>query len=101
MIQLPFNENVAGAETSYMEVVFRQPEQQGTLKRMENAELRLRYLLDYYWRGHRKEDPFITPTGDTSIGGLIYCQWERYMAPATAQETWVRYIIAYNRNVPK
>lgn len=97
--------NNIGAETTILEIIFRYPEGPGaTLHRMENAELRVRYLLDIHWRNRRRQPGQLTnvPEVDYSIDkDNILCLWDQYMAPPTATETWVKYVVAYNRNVPK
>lgn len=98
---LPFRSNSSGAETTYLEIVLKMPENEYTVEIMENIELRVRYLLDYSWRGERGISPTITAAGDNSIGGQIWCMFDKYMGPTTATELWVRYIVCYERNVPK
>ena len=100
--------NDAGAETTYLDMVLRQPENEMSVARMMNVELRLRYLLDNKWRATRRgggvyTSPNIPNSGDTSISQdmPILCQWMNYLTEPTAVEMAVRYVVSYQRNVPK
>jgi hypothetical protein len=99
--ELPIQSNTAGAETSFLDIVFRQPPDQGKVKRNENAELRVRYLLDKLWRSTRRTYPYLSASGDTSIVDDVILIWDRYMGCITAEEVASRYIAAYYRAVPK
>jgi hypothetical protein len=90
-----------GSEASFLEIVFRLPEASADWDRIINAELRVRYLLDSLWRGRRKMPPSIPSTGDKSLNGNIFCQWDRYMSPPNANEVWVRYYLSFTRIVPR
>lgn len=75
--------------------------------RMEQVELRIRYLLDYIWRGNRRGGgapptaTWIPAAGDSSITGPIFLKFEKYMSELGAVETWFRYLVSYQRNVPR
>ena len=74
------------------------------LETMQNAELRLRYLLDGNWRRLRKGvPPQIPSTGDKSINPNVgvYLTWEGFITPPTATEIQVRYKAYYVRSVPQ
>lgn len=101
-----FMSNQPGAETSFLEFVLRQNEGSMSVPRMEQVELRIRYLLDYKWRSTRRggitpTPPFIPCVGDKTIIPPILCQFDQFMAPITSTETWVRYIVSYTRAVPR
>lgn len=102
----PMYSNTPGAETSYLEINLRQPESQMSINRMEQVELRIRYLLDYAWRSSRRGGitpvpPVIPAVGDSSISDPIFCKFDRYIVPLNSTEAGIRYVIAYLRNVPR
>ncbi len=101
----PLMSNNTGAETTYLEIVMRKPSGEMSTKRMEQVELRLRYLLDCLWRAERRTNPptptVVSSSVDSSIqSDYILCKWDKYMGPINSIEAWVRYCVAYNRNVP-
>ncbi len=105
----PLLSNSPGAETTFLDIILRQPEGEMSVARMMNVELRIRYLLDYIWRSQRRGGG-IKPTsstipviGDTSISQDLppICMWSNYITEPTATEMAVRYVVAYQRNVPR
>lgn len=99
--ELPFNHNIPGAETAYLMVILRYPEGEGSIKRMEQTELRIRYLLDYQWRTKRKTGCYVPSIGESSIKNPIYCKFERYETELNANQVGFVYSLAYERCVPK
>lgn len=106
-LEEPMFSNAPGAETTFLDIILSQPPGEMSVNRMENVELRIRYLLDYIWRSQRRGGG-ITPTpaqltasGDSSISNTILCMWHSYLTPLRATEVGVRYVVAYNRNVPR
>lgn len=105
----PLYSNNTGAETTFLNIVLRQPENEMSVARMTNVELRIRYLLDYLWRSKRRGggilpiSPAIPVIGDNSISQDLppLCLWMEYLTIPSATETGVRYVIAYQRNVPR
>lgn len=70
-------------------------------KRMEQVELRIRWLIDYLWRSYRGVSSVVTSSADPTIDPQLLFRWDKYMAPVSSVETWFRYCVAYQRNVPK
>ncbi len=72
--------------------------------RMEQVELRIRYLLDLLWRSLRRTSPptptHLISTADPTLNGDIICKFDKYMTPISAVEVGVRYCCAYQRIVP-
>lgn len=91
-----------GAETMYLDIVLRLPEEKQNFDKIVNAEARLRWLLDENWRKNRRGvSPYIPNLGDNLIGGNLRLRWARYMVPPNAKEVWSRYIVSYNRLIPR
>lgn len=91
--------NDVGAETAYLDLVFRLPEESQDWDRISNAELRVRWLIDENWRKHRKLPPYIPNLGDFTCSNVRF-SWIRHMVPPNAKELWSRYLVCYNRLVP-
>jgi hypothetical protein len=77
-----------------------------SVDRMEQVELRTRYMLDYNWRAMRRgggliTPPSITPAVDKTITGPIVCQWIGFVTVPNSVECAVRYTVSYNRTVPR
>lgn len=93
--------NDPGAETMYLDIVLRLPEERQNWDKISNADLRLRYLLDENWRKRRRgTSPFIPNLGDYSIDTSVRLRWTRHMVPPNAKEIWSRFIVSYTRAVP-
>ena len=100
-MQTPQQASVTGAESTMLEIVLMKSPDQGTMKQMENTELRIRYLLDHLWRGRRKTFPQLPAAGDPSINGYILCQYDQYLSVPTALQVATRYWVSYYRSVPR
>lgn len=70
---------------------------------LQNAELRIRYLLDTNWRRKRRGTPPIVPSlGDPSLDPTygIYVTFDGYIVPPNAEQIQVRYRVYYHRAIP-
>ena len=98
-----FNSNTPGAETTVLDLKFSLPNAPGvgSYQRMLNLVLRVRYLLDETWRKKRGAPPYIPNVGDPTVGSLIRCVWQKDESPIRAEESYQKYILCYNRIVPR
>lgn len=97
-----FQSNDPGAETMFMDIVLKLPEETEDWDRIANADIRLRWLLDENWRGRRKGvSRYVPNLGDHTVGSEIRMRWIRWLVPANAKELWSRWMVAYTRSVPR
>lgn len=94
--------NEPGGETMFVDIVLRLPEERQNWDTMQQADLRLRYLLDENWRARRhRVSRYIPNLGDNTVGGNVRLRWIRHLVPPNAKEVWSRYMVAYTRSVPR
>lgn len=103
-------DNEIGAEETNLVIRLSKPQGRPGIDTLANfntvqqAELRIRYLLDLNWRSLRKgTPPQIPSTGDKSINPSygINITWDGYISPPNAVECQFRYRVFYIRAVPR
>lgn len=90
-----------GAESCNVQIVFTRPQNATNRSIMENAELRVRYLLDYYWRQKRRVSPVIPNTTNNSIDDYLQCFFVKYDSSFDTQQFGVTFRVYYTRLVPR
>lgn len=94
--------NAVGSECSYIDIRLSLPEKSKSQSTIENAEFRIRYLIDQLWRTQRPSTtPGLDSTSDKSIVGKVLCTFYEYLSPPNALEVVVRYRLEYRRAVPR
>lgn len=98
-----YNSNEAGAETSEVIISLIRPQTATTSSIMEQAELRIRYLLDNSWRLYRGEIGLIpyNLSKEKSIGTNLLCQFVEYAGALDANQIGVKYFVSYGRIAPR
>lgn len=104
--QQGLDNNSVGAIDYYMEIVYRQPDKSANWSKINNAALRVRYLLDHNWRAKRRARPnhiMVTPVVDKSLGvneGII-CRWLGYKTPPNGIEVVELWLVSQQVVVPQ
>ena len=101
--QQSIDNNTTGALDYYMEIVYRLPDKQASWDKINNASIRVRYLLDYNWRRKRKEKPIqisVTPAVDKSLDGSFLCRWLGYKTPPNGIEVVELWLVSQEIVVP-
>ncbi len=101
--QQSIENNSTGALDYYMEIVYRIPDKQANWDKIQNASIRVRYLLDYNWRRKRKLGPAIkvSPAVDKSLNGGFLCRWLGYKTPPNGIEVVELWLISQELVVPQ
>jgi hypothetical protein len=97
-----YNSNEAGAETAEVIIAFCRPPTSTTQSIIEQAELRVRYLIDKVWRNQRREIQAIPYdlSVEKTIGSNLLCQFIEYSNELEAVQIGAKYFVSYTRIVP-
>lgn len=102
--QQSIENNATGALDYYMEIVYTLPDKQANWNKINNASLRVRYLLDLNWRRKRKAKPIhisVTPKVDKSLDGGLICRWLGYKTPPNGISVVELWLVSQEIVVPQ